>query len=148
MKRIILMIVAALTGLAVLAGCESERKISSGNLPDASQSFISMHFPGLTVAYAEKDKDDGTVSYSVHLSDGTEIDFNADGEWTSVECRFSPVPDSLIPEAVRTDLQTRIPGASVYKIEKEIGGYEISVTGNRELLYDYNGTFVREVTDR
>lgn len=142
------MAVAALAGLAVLAGCESERKIKSGNLPDASQSFISMHFPDLTVTYAEKDKDDGTVSYSVHLSDGTEIEFNADGEWTSVECRFSSVPESLIPEAVRTDLQTRIPGASVYKIEKEPGGYEISVTGDRELLYDYNGVFVREVMDR
>ena len=76
LKRKVLGLMAVLSGLMVLAGCDEDREIKSDRLPDAAKSFISQYFPAESILYAEKDRDDRTVSYSVRLSDGTEIDFD------------------------------------------------------------------------
>lgn len=148
MKKLMLIIISGLLGIVSLVSCDDERKINSDKLPGDALDFISRYFGDSDISYAEKDRDNGKVDYKVILSNGTEIDFDENGQWVSVDCKFSTVPDGIIPDAVRTDLATRYPEASVYKIEKELGGYELTVTGDRELLYDYDGVFVREVLDR
>lgn len=135
---------AVLAGIMALTSCE-EHRINESRLPDSAQEFISQYFSGESVVYAEKDRDDRTVSYSVHLSDGTEIDFDEDGVWTSVDCNFSPIPSGIVPEPIYTHLGTYVPGgAEIFKVEKMWGGYEITIKDGRELIYDAEGVFVRE----
>ena len=145
LKRKVLGLMAVLSGLMVLAGCDEDREIKSDRLPDAAKSFISQYFPAESILYAEKDRDDRTVSYSVRLSDGTEIDFDEDGVWTSVDCNFSPVPSGIVPEPIYTHLGAYVPGGTeIFKVEKMWGGYEITIKDGRELIYDAEGVFVRE----
>lgn len=135
---------AALAGIMALTSCE-EHRINESRLPDAAQEFISQYFSGESVVYAEKDRDDRVVSYNVRLSDGTEIEFDEDGVWTSVDCQLSQVPDGIVPAQILSHLQTYVPGGTkVFSIEKKWGGYEIGIQDGRDLIYDADGQFVRE----
>lgn len=135
---------AVLAGIMALTSCE-EHRINESRLPDAAQEFISQYFSGESVVYAEKDRDDRVVSYNVRLSDGTEIEFDEDGVWTSVDCQLSQVPDGIVPSQILSHLQTYVPGgAKVFSIEKKWGGYEIGIQDGRDLIYDADGQFVRE----
>ena len=145
LRKVLFMMAAAAGMLAVLTGCDDEKKIKTKDLPGAAREFITQYFPGLNVLHAEKDRDDRTVSYSVRLCDGTEIDFDEDGVWTSVDCNFSPVPSGIVPEPIYTHLGTYVPGGTeIFKVEKMWGGYEITIKDGRELIYDAEGVFVRE----
>lgn len=148
MKRISFFFVMLVAAVAVLAGCDGDRRIHEKNLPDAAKSFISLYFPDQTVLHAEKDNDDGERSYSVTLSDGTEIDFDESGNWTGVDCVYSEVPSGIIPAAVMADFSARFPGAGIFKIEKEPGGYELETDSGLKVVYNANGEYVRDYTDR
>ena len=122
--------------------CDDE--IPYRKLPEKARNFIETYFPTESCIYAERDKDDGRKEYEVKLSNGTEIEFYQDGEWKSVDCKFSPVPEGIVPQAILEDLAERYPGMNIYKADRELGGYEISIGNGRELLYSVDGTFVRE----
>ena len=138
--------VAAMAGmLAVFAGCDDEKEIKAKDLPGAAREFIAQYFPEESVLYAEKDRDDKTVTYNVRLSDGTEVEFDESGEWISVDCNLSPVPAGIVPAAIYTHLESYVPeGTQIFKIEKMWGGYEIEIRDGRDLIYDAEGNFVRE----
>ncbi len=141
--RKIFAILAFITGILTFASCEDERQIKDTKLPSDARSFISLYFPDLEIIYAEKDFDDRGRSYSVKLSDGTEIEFFESGEWESVDCKFSSVPDEIVPVAILDDIRQRLPQYRITKIEKETGGYELEVSG-KTYIYDKNGVFVSE----
>lgn len=46
---------------------------------------------------------------------------------------------------IAADIAARYPGAPApYKVERAMGGYEISIGSGVELIYSAAGTFVRE----
>ena len=75
MKKFIVFLAAAISSISILQGCEDTR-ISEKRLPAQAQEFISQYFPGISVTYAEKERDDRQKEYNVKLADGTEIQFN------------------------------------------------------------------------
>ncbi|PWM44128.1 PepSY-like domain-containing protein [uncultured Alistipes sp.] len=148
MKRIgIIGLLLALVGMLGLQSCDDEREISYGKLPSLARAFIETYFPDQSVSYAERDKDDGRREYSVVLSNGTEIDFDQNGDWESVDCKFSVLPEGIVPQSIAEDMAIRYPDAKAYKIERQLGGYELSIGQGRELVYAADGTFIREQFD-
>ena len=81
------------------------------------------------------------------MNDGTKIDFNSKGEWKSVDCKFSALPSGIIPDVIVADIAQRYPSQQPYKIEKEMGGYEIDIPGY-DLYYSSAGKFIRAEIDR
>lgn len=151
MRKLFLFITAIAASLAVLQSCE-ERTIKFEKLPAQAQAFIQQYFPTSDVILAEMEKDDGKKEYKVKLGNGTELDFNADGEWTSVDCEFSILPDGILLPAMSEYISTNFPEGKVYKIEKELGGYEVGITMTAgaagatpdiELVFDTAGNFIR-----
>lgn len=142
-----LRILLLLISLFLAPGCDDEQQIRYGKLPAAARSFIEEYFPDCKAVHAEREKDDGSKEYTVRLDDGTELEFDARGSWTSVDCKFSLLPAGIIPEAIRADLAARYPDAAVYKIERQLGGYELSLSNAKQLIYASDGTFVREDID-
>lgn len=63
-----------------------------------------------------------------------------------MDCKFSALPNGILPEAIATDIATRYPDAVPYKVEKQPGGYEIDIPG-WELYYNNQGTFIRAERD-
>lgn len=147
MKNIILVAAALLMGLFTLTSCDDDNEIKYSKLPDAAKTFIEQYFPGEKVTYIERDTDNGRKEYDVKLANGTKLQFDELGAWESVDCRPSPLPTGIIPEAIVTHMVANYPDVLAYKIEKEMGGYEVSIGANRELIYAIDGTFVREQRD-
>ncbi|MBO8448041.1 MAG: PepSY-like domain-containing protein [Bacteroidetes bacterium] len=143
MKKLALFFAALFAGITLFQGCE-ETKIKFEKLPGAAQTFITQYFPGIDVVFAEKERDNGTRHYNVRLADGTELDFDADGNWTSVDCEYSILPSGILSSGIETYIATNYPDAKAYKVEKEFGGFEVWITGGRALVFNANGEYVRE----
>ena len=122
----------------------AEMRIPCLWLPSGAKTFIATYFPDASCIYAEREREDGHREFEVKLSDGTDIEFHASGEWKKVDCGYAFLPAGIVPAAIVEDLAVRYPGAKIYKAERERGGYEIKITGGLELIYSADGTFVRE----
>lgn len=142
MKRYSVFLGVLFAALMLLQGCD-ERKISVKRLPEPARTFIGKYFTGMTVVSAEKEKDDGKVSYSVRLSEGTEIEFDKSGLWTDVDCGFTVLPDGILPDSVSAYIEASYPQETAYKAERKAGGYEVTLTGGTELLFNTAGEFIR-----
>lgn len=147
-KLCMLPVMAVLMGVMTLTSCNDEKDIDFSGLPATAQAFIKQYFPGTEVTRAVRDKDHGTKDYEVTLSDGTELDFDESGTWTKVDCHFSNLPAGILLPTIATHIETTYPDAVAYKVEKELGGYEVSINSGKELIYTGDGTFVREEVDR
>jgi hypothetical protein len=124
----------------------NNERIIYENLPASIKEFLSNHFIDKFAA-AKKEKDE----YDVVLRDGTEIEFDLNGNLKSIEVipnRGYSVPESVMPEAINTYIKSKYPNRLVeefevktnknYKYKVELSGYpEI------ELLFDANGNFIR-----
>lgn len=100
------------------ASCDkdSEKEIGYDALPQKARQFIAQYFPNAECTRIVRDKDDGTTEYETWFSDGTELDFDKQGDWTSVDCKFSALPEGILPEAIATDIATRYPESIPYKV--------------------------------
>ncbi len=147
MKRTFLATFLSIIFAMVAVACHSsdEKEIGYTELPVQAQQFVKQYFPSATYTYVEKDN--GKWEYEATLSDGTKIDFNNKGEWKSVDCKFSALPSGIIPDVIVADIAQRYPSQQPYKIEKEIGGYEIDIPGY-DLYYSSTGKFIRAEIDR
>ncbi len=124
----------------------NNERITYENLPASIKEFLSSHFADKFAA-AKKEKDE----YDVVLNDGTEIEFDLNGNLKSVEVipnRGYSVPESVMPQGVNSYIRSNYPHRLVeefeiktnknYKYKVELSGYpEI------ELLFDTNGNFIR-----
>ena len=149
MKRTFLATFLSIIFAMVAVACHSsdEKEIGYAELPVQAQQFVKQYFPSATYTYVEKEKDNGKWEYEATLSDGTKIDFNNKGEWKSVDCKFSALPSGIIPDVIAADIAQRYSSQQPYKIEKEMGGYEIDIPGY-DLYYSSAGKFIRAEIDR
>lgn len=132
--------------LLLSTGCDrdDEQRIPYEKLPAAACTFIETYFPAESCVYAERDRDDGRREYEARLSNGAELKFDASGQWLEVDCKFSLLPAGIAPQVIVEDVAVRYPEAGIYKISRELGGYEVSISGGLDLIYAADGTFIRE----
>ena len=152
MKKFIVFLAAAIAGIGVLSGCD-EVKIKEKRLPETARTFIQKNFPHTNILGAEKEREDGVKQYNVRLADGTEIEFDAKGNWKSIECEFSILPEAALLPTISGYITENYPGSKAYKIDKKYGGYEVEITApsgspqpgsDIELMFNAFGEFVRE----
>ncbi len=132
-----------LLGVWMLSSCDDEKKIDFGDLPSEARSFIENYFPSADVLSIVQEKEDGRKEYQVKLSDGTDMEFDEDGEWTNIECYFSPLPTGILPANVITKVEELHPEAYINGVEKELGGYVVEVTDAGGIDWDmrFNAQF-------
>ena len=142
MKKIIYLVAL----IFAISSCD-DKKIKESSLPDNATTFINTYFPDVRFSYAEKEKDDGVVTYDVTLVNGAELKFTESGEWISVDCKFSIMPEAivkLIPTEIGTYLTEKHVDYKIVSIEKEMGGFEIGINNYaNDIFFDANGTFIR-----
>lgn len=148
MKRTFITAFFAMLLVVFSVSCSSEEKeFDYAALPMSAQLFVKQYFADASCSRVEKEKDNGFWEYEVLLSDGSKVEFNEKGEWTSVECKYSEMPVGIIPTVIAEDIAKRHPDLKPYKIEKEVGGYEIDILGY-DLYYSYAGMFIRAEIDK
>lgn len=111
------------------------------SLPEAITAFIKQHFPNATIAGVEPDYDHGGLEYDVYLSDGTQLDFDANNQWEKVES-MKGVPAFFIPKAIASYVKSSYQNMVITKINKEYHGYEIELNNGLDLSFDNSGRFL------
>ncbi|MBS7255657.1 PepSY-like domain-containing protein [Flavobacterium branchiicola] len=149
MKKVILSGFIALSLLLTITSCDNdddrEYTIPATELPASVNTFITTYFPNATYQLVKKQKTadrDGSI-YDVYLTNGFEIDFDANGNWVDIDGNHQPVPVELIPEKINTYVTTNYVNQFITSIDKESTHTEIELSSNIELIFDTQGNFVR-----
>lgn len=113
-------------------------------LPVATREMISKHFPQAKVSYIKIEKDLFlSTSYDVKMSDGTELEFNAKGEWLEIDCKDKSVPSNFIPQTISKYMKANYDGHKIVKIERSRKGYELTLENGLEVDFDQFGGFLK-----
>lgn len=123
---------------------KDDRLILSENLPKLAQEFIGKHFSNSNIVKTEMERSGG---FSVDLSNGVEIDFDASGNWYKVDARDGQSLLALasftgfIPQNIIGYITSNYPNNPINSIEKtRNGGYEVELVGiKNDIYFDANG---------
>lgn len=118
------------------AKSDNDRPISANELPQKARHFIQQFFSGNSVACAKMEKEFRDKNYDVVLAKGEKIEFDKNGEWKEVDCKFSAVPDAIVPQQIKDYLAQKFPQAKVLKIERKNKGYEIKLDNKLEIKFN------------
>ena len=114
-----------------------DRVVSYEDLPAKAQTTINKHFHKKKIVLVKVDKGYRNDDFEVKFSDGSEVEFNAAGEWTDVKCRPG-VPKGIIPQQIRDFLKRNgytKHGVKVVEISYDRKGYEVELSNGKELSF-------------
>lgn len=139
MKKLIVLVMMAV--LAVGAMQARDRiYYDASPLPEMARQTIKKNFKA-GVNHVKVDKDMFDTDYDVVLKDGTEIDFDKGGNWTSVET-VNGVPSAFIIPEIQTYLKKNYKGQRVVKVSVDRRDYEVALSSGIELKFDRAGRFM------
>ncbi|MBE6304542.1 MAG: hypothetical protein E7082_01280 [Bacteroidales bacterium] len=143
MKKIVLAIIVAL-GIGQSADARDRYERTDESLPQAAKLTLQKHFKA-KVALVKIEKTIGTIQeYEVILTDGTDISFDAKGNWDSVETPINKVvPSKLIPKPIVDYVTANYKKAGIVSIDKENYGYDVELSNGIEMKFDKAGNFKR-----
>lgn len=119
-------------------------EISLDQLPQASATFLTQHFPGATVLRITRDTDRKGSEYEAILSNGFEIEFDGTGEWTDVDAPAGQsVPATVVPTSIADYVTANYPGQSINEISRDNRGYDVELDSGTDLEFDLDGNFIR-----
>ena len=130
--------------LLAVYGCDNEKVVDETNLPPQATEFIEAHFPDASIARVVRDRDDLLTSFDVILDNRVELEFDKQGECFSVDGNANDkLPDSLIPLKILEYVQKNYPDQYITDWEKNKTIQEVSLSNNKELIFNLSGTFLR-----
>ncbi len=136
MKKIYSFLLALVLCASSAAYADNDKPISIDKLPVAAQEFIANNFSAEKVALAKVDNEILEVSYEVIFVSSIRIEFYRNGEWKEIDCEYSKVPESVIPDAIIAKISQMYPNRSVINIEKSKHGYELKLNNGIEMEFD------------
>lgn len=140
MKKIILTLLLIVAGFG--AANADKYTIDRSQLPESAQEFLTKYFPKSKVGMIKVDRDLlKKTDYDVKLVNGTKIEFNNAGKWTSVDCQTREVPQDLILEPIRNYVAKNFPDVKIVKIEKDLVGFDVELSDGVEVKFDRLGNF-------
>lgn len=118
--------------------------INREKLPQAAQDMLAEYFPKAKVSMIKVDRHLlKKTDYDVKLVNGTKIEFNNAGKWTSVDCKKGEVPEGLVMRPIRNYVTKNFAGLKIVKINKKASGYEVTLSDGVELKFNLLGSFVK-----
>ena len=140
MKKMMTIMLLAL--VCVFTACADDVKTNDvSKLPPKAQSILKNFAADILVI--EIDNEIFGNKYEVKLTDGTEIDFDKNGEWNSIDCKSTSVPKQFIPQKIEKYVTTNYKTAIISKIEKSPKGYDIELSNELDLKFNLQGDFLR-----
>lgn len=147
-RRIAVVVMMAVVAVGMYALPLDKYSINREDLPEAAREFLTEHFPKAKVSMVKVDKHLlKKTDYDVKLVNGTKIEFNNKGAWTSVDCQTREVPQGIISRPIRNYVAKKYPGRKIVSIEKKTTYFEVELDNDVELRFDRLGGFQRVVKD-
>lgn len=146
MKKFLLFLMALLC-LGGAAKADSYT-IDRDKLPVKAREMIEEYFPKAKIGMIKVDKHlFKKTDYDVKLVNGTKIEFNNAGKWTSVDCKNRQVPDGLVMRTIHNYVKKNCNGAFITKIENKLSGYEIELSDGVEMKFNKLGKLTHTEVD-
>ena len=120
-----------------------ETVIQKKDLPKAAQEFLTKEYANNDWAIGKKDQGSRSLKYEVTLADGTEIEFNKDGNWKEIDGKGTQIGAHFIPNKIAQYVKSNYPGQSFTKIDKSDRKIEVKLTNHVELEFTKDGDFVK-----
>lgn len=117
---------------------ENTTPVQISELPQAAQDFIAQHFAGREMSLIQIDRDFLETTYDVVFSNGDKLEFDKNGEWKEVDCKYSEVPAAIIPQAIRENISNQYPQAKILEIDRDTREYDVKLDNRLELKYNKN----------
>ena len=141
MRKLILTLVGiVLTAVGVLAASlhfmDEERVIKYDELPLKARNFIKEHFPNEQPSNIMEDRELSHTEYMVAMASGMKIEFDADGQWTEVDCRYTSVPRDVVPDKITEYIKKHHPAGKVVEIQRDKNKWEVKLNSGLELTFD------------
>lgn len=137
MKRFWILVLS-LVIFSIPAMADGDRPISVDKMPQKAQAFITKYFSGTSVAIAKQEGGIMDKSYDVVFKNGDKVEFDRQGGWTNVDCKYTSVPDGIVPEKIAAYIKGNFSGEKVIQIEKEDRRYEVELSNGVELKFNYS----------
>lgn len=143
MKKLIASI--ALVMMGALTMMARDRVTTNVNeLPAVAQATLNKYFAKSKVNHIKIDKKTfGGADYDVVLDNGTEIEFDSNGNWKEIDCGMNKVPDGIILKPISDYVKKNFKGAKIVSIEVSRNKYDIELADGTDLEFDRDGTFRR-----
>lgn len=138
MKKIFVSAALLFAGITASFAGDRERPITLDKLPAAAQEFLAANFKDLTLAYAVEDPKFIGSEYEVIYTDRTEVDFESNGEWSSVERKYAAVPAAIVPVQIADYVKKSFVGESIRKIDRDKYTWEVELSNGLEIKFDRN----------
>jgi len=142
MKKFLTIIAIVLIASATM--CARDRVTRNvSELPATSQTFLKKYFPKTGVNHIKIEKELFKTSYDVILNNGTEIEFDSDGNWKEIDCGNTAIPNGIIMKAITNYVKTNYPKRVIVQIERSSSKYEVELSDGTDLDFGRNGEFLR-----
>ena len=115
---------------------DNDKPISVDKLPKTAKEFIAKYFPDIKVSYAKMDTDIFDKSYEVVFTNGNKVEFNSRGEWKDVDCKFTQVPEGIVPQQIKVYVNTNYTDTKIIEIDRDRRDYEVKLNNRLELKFD------------
>lgn len=133
--KTIIAVIACLAAF-MLNGNAVNNALPINSLPVNVIAFVQQNFPDKQITSIEKEMTDNTIEVS--LNDGTQIDFDDNGNWNAIYSQIDAVPSDVVPSAIMKIIDDNFPGTSVVEIDKEDYGYEVELPCGVFLHFNHN----------
>ena len=133
--KTIIAVIACLAAF-MLNGNAANNALPINSLPVNVIAFVQQNFPDKQITSIEKEMTDNTIE--VGLNDGTQIDFDDNGNWNAIYSQIDAVPSDVVPSAIMKIIDDNFPGTSVVEIDKEDYGYEVELPCGVFLHFNHN----------
>lgn len=137
MKQWITLTICLLTWFGS-AKADEDKPIQVNELPKKAQEFIQQHFAKHNVSYAKMEKDFWDKNYDVVFVNGDKIEFDKNGKWENVDCKYSEVPKAIIPKAILEYVAKNYPQCKIVQLERDHRGYEVELSNKLEIKFNSN----------
>lgn len=111
-------------------------------LPAKSQEFIKTHFSDYQVSFVLTDKEFADVDYKVRFENGTEIEFNAKGDWTDVSGKQNCIPTGFILKEITDYVNAYHKDACITDVEREFNRITIELNNKLEIEFNSKGKLI------
>lgn len=135
MKKLLIAFVC-LFSLQTIARADNDKPVQVSQLPQQAQQFIKQHFATGNIAIAKVENHFFDKNYDVIFTNGDKVEFDKKGNWKEVDCKYSAVPERIIPATIQKYVSANYPQAKVLKIDRDKKDYEVKLSGGWELKFD------------
>lgn len=129
-----MVMVCSVVLFSTTACADKNKPIQVNELPAKAQTVLTTHFSGQKVALTIKEN--GFDGYDVILQNGTKLEFDRKGNLTEVDCKQGTVPAKLIPQAIKSYVQTNYSGQNIKKMEIDKNEHEVELSNGLDITFN------------